>query len=152
MSGEEVYFVGRSASEKVRRACGGDGPVLGEKAIQEGPARQLHGGGDEQGEGLAYAKPTFSSASVISETLYADKIDYFFPAVARKKFLPPPQSSGIWIIGNDGPTRTLENSAPLISRLGCADDAIANFPPTLDAGPRRRLRRGPSAADEVLDM
>ena len=24
------------------------------------------------------AKPTFSSASVISETLYADKIDYFF--------------------------------------------------------------------------
>jgi len=32
------------------------------------------------------AKPTFSSASAISETLYADKIEYFFPAVA---VLPP---------------------------------------------------------------
>ena len=42
------------------------------------------------------------------------------------------------------PTRTLENSAARFSRLGCADDAIANFPPTLDAGPRRRLRRGPA--------
>ena len=34
------------------------------------------------------AKPTLSSASVISETLYADKIDYFFLA-AGFIFLPP---------------------------------------------------------------
>jgi len=32
------------------------------------------------------------------------------------------------------------------SRIGCADDAIANFPPTFDAGPRRRLRRGPASS------
>ena len=32
----------------------------------------------------------------------------------------------------------------MFSRLGCADDAIANFPPTLDADPRRKLRRGPA--------
>ena len=30
---------------------------------------------------------------------------------------------------------TETNSAAVFSRLGCADDAIANFPPTLDAGP-----------------
>ena len=76
--------------------------------------------------------------------LYADKIDYFFPAVARKKFLPPPQNQGIQLIENGGPTRTFENSATVFSRLGCADDAIANFPPTLDGGPRRSLRRGPA--------
>jgi len=34
------------------------------------------------------AKPTFSSASVIAETLYADKIDYFF-LTAASFFLPP---------------------------------------------------------------
>ena len=39
----------------------------------------------------------------------------------------------------------LTNSAARFSRLGCADDAIANFPPTLDGGPRRSLRRGPPA-------
>jgi len=60
-----------------------------------------------------------------------------------EKFLPPPQNPGIQLIASGVPTRTLENSAPLFSRLGCADDAIANFPPTLDAGPRRSLRRGP---------
>ena len=52
------------------------------------------------------------------------------------------QETIIWI---GGPTRTFENSAALFSRLGCADDAIANFPPALDAGPRRRLRRGPAS-------
>ena len=34
------------------------------------------------------AKPTFSSASVISETLYADNINYFF-LTAAFFFLPP---------------------------------------------------------------
>ena len=48
-----------------------------------------------------------------------------------------------------GPTRTFENSAALFSRLGCADDAIANFPPTLDGGPRRRLRRGSAIYDAI---
>ena len=38
----------------------------------------------------------------------------------------------------------MTNPATVFSRLGCADDAIANFPPTLDAGPRRSLRRGPA--------
>ena len=36
----------------------------------------------------------------------------------------------------------LTNSAARFSRLGCADDAIANFPPTLDAGPRRTTGAG----------
>jgi len=53
------------------------------------------------------------------------------------------ENPGIWIIWNGGPTQTLENSAALFFRLGCVDDAIANFPPTLDGGPRRSLRRGP---------
>ena len=75
------------------------------------------------------------------QTLYSDKID--------NSSLENP---GIRIIWNGGPTRTLENSAALFSRLGCADDAIANFPPTLDAGPRRCLRRGPVAAPQVPQL
>jgi len=52
--------------------------------------------------------------------------------ISAEKVLLPPQNPGIWIIENGGSTRTLDNSAALFSRLGCADDAIANFSPTLD--------------------
>ena len=80
------------------------------------------------------AKPTFSSASVISAGTLLRQNRQFLPAVARKSFYHPRKIRGIQFIASGVPTRTLENSAPLFSRLGCADDAIANFPPTLDAG------------------
>jgi len=81
------------------------------------------------------AKPTFSSASVISADALPRQNRQFLLAVARKKFLPPPQNPGIQLIENGGPTRTLENPAPLFSRLGCADDAIASFPSRLPSTP-----------------
>jgi len=56
----------------------------------------------------------------------------------------PAENPGIQSIENGGPTRTVKILRHDSSRLGCADDAIANFPPTLDAGPRRSLRRGPA--------
>ena len=49
----------------------------------------------------------------------------------------------IWIIGSGDSTRRLTNPAARFSRLGCADDKLFAFPPTLDGGPRRRLQRGP---------
>ena len=56
----------------------------------------------------------------------------------------PAENPGIQLIENGGPSRTLEKFCGMVlpSRLRC--NAIANFPPTLDAGPRRRLRRGPA--------
>jgi len=73
----------------------------------------------------------------------SSKMTIVAATISTEKVLLPPQNPGICIDDNGGPTRTLENSAAQFSRLGCADDAIANFPPALDAGPRRRLRRGP---------
>ena len=79
------------------------------------------------------AKPTLSSESVIS----ADTL-------RRQKPLSSLENPGTWIIGSGDPKRRLTNPAARFSGLGCAEDAIANFPPTLEAGPRRRLRRGPA--------